>query len=167
MINIYEYFSKLTFKLRIFTTRSYVSSNSKIKFHRSVRFDRWCYFTARGGEIFIDENTFLNTQVILNADVGGKIFISKNCIIGPRVIFRTANHNFENISKSKKEQGHTYKEIHVGKNVWIGANVTVLPGVTIGDNSVIGAGAVVTKNVPKNCLAVGVPAVVKKNYTKK
>ena len=55
----------------------------------------------------------------------------------------------------------------MGKNVWIGANVTVLPGVTIGDNSVIGAGAVVTRNVPKNCLAVGVPAVVKKNYTKK
>jgi maltose O-acetyltransferase len=43
----------------------------------------------------------------------------------------------------------------------------VLPGVTIGDNSVIGAGAVVTKNVPKNSLAVGVPAVVKKNLTKK
>jgi hypothetical protein len=54
-----------------------MSSGSKINFHRSVRFDRWCYFTARGGEIFIDENTFLNTQVILNADVGGKIFISK------------------------------------------------------------------------------------------
>ena len=56
MINIYEYFSNLAFKFRIFTTRSYMPSNSKIKFHRSVRFDRWCYFTARGGEIFIDEN---------------------------------------------------------------------------------------------------------------
>lgn len=144
-----------------------MSSGSKINFYRSIRFDRWCYFTARGGEIFIDENTFLNTQVILNADVGGKIFISKNCLIRPRVIFRTANQNFEEISKSKKVQGHTTKEIYVGKNVWIGANVTVLPGVTIGDNSVIGAGAVVTKNIPKNSLAVGVPAVVKNNLAKK
>ena len=167
MINFYGKFSNLLFKIRIFRTKSYMSKGSKINFHRSVKFDRWCYFTARGGEIFIAENTFLNTQVILNADVGGKIFISKNCIIGPRVIFRTANHNFEDISKSKKVQGHTSKEIYVGKNVWIGANVTVLPGVTIGDNSVIGAGAVVTKNVPKNSLAVGVPAVVKKNLTKK
>jgi len=54
-----------------------MSKGSKINFHRSVRFDRWCYFTARGGEIFIAENTFLNTQVILNADVGGKILFQK------------------------------------------------------------------------------------------
>ena len=160
MINFYDNFLSLLFKIRIFRTKSFMSSGSKINFHRSVRFDRWCYFTARGGEIFIDENTFLNTQVVLNADVGGKIFISKNCIIGPRVIFRTANHNFEDISKSKKAQGHTFKEIYVGKNVWIGANVTVLPGVTIGDNSVIGAGAVVTKNVPPYSLVAGVPAKV-------
>ena len=50
--------------------------------------------------------------------------------------------------------------------MWIGANVTVLPGVTIGKNSVIGAGAVVTKNIPDNCLAVGVPAEIKKRLRK-
>jgi maltose O-acetyltransferase len=44
--------------------------------------------------------------------------------------------------------------------VWIGANVTILPGVTIGNNVVIGAGAVVTKDIPDNSLAVGVPARV-------
>jgi galactoside O-acetyltransferase len=131
-----------------------------------VRFDRWCYFTARGGEIYIGEGTFLNTQVILNADLGGKIHIASNCIIGPRVIFRTANHNFENLNKLKSSQGHTKKDIYIAANVWIGANVTVLPGVSIGKNSVIGAGAVVTKNVPENCLAVGVPAEIKKRLKK-
>jgi len=40
----------------------------------------------------------------------------------------------------------------------IGVNVTILPGVTIGENAVIGAGSVVTKSVPDNCIAVGVPA---------
>lgn len=44
----------------------------------------------------------------------------------------------------------------------ISINVTILPGVTIGENAVIGAGAVVTKDVPDNCLAVGVPAKVVK-----
>ena len=149
-------------KIRLFKTRSYLSSTSTINFHKSVRFDRWCYFTARGGEIHIGEDTFLNTQVILNADLGGKIYISSNCIIGPRVILRTANHNFENVNMLKKSQGHTKRDIHIGENVWIGANVTVLPGVSIGKNSVIGAGAVVTKNIPENCLAVGVPAEIKK-----
>ena len=160
------FFSYLVLKIRLFKTRSYLSSASTINFHKSVRFDRWCYFTARGGEIYIGEGTFLNTQVILNADLGGKIHISSNCIIGPRVIFRTANHNFENLNKLKRSQGHTKKDIYIAANVWIGANVTILPGVSIGKNSVVGAGAVVTKNIPENCLAVGVPAEIKKRLKK-
>jgi len=40
----------------------------------------------------------------------------------------------------------------------IAINVTILPGVTIGRNAVIGAGAVVTKDIPDNAVAVGVPA---------
>ncbi|MFN8486160.1 MAG: acyltransferase [Caldilineaceae bacterium] len=48
--------------------------------------------------------------------------------------------------------------IVVGNNVFLGMNVLILPGVTIGDNCVIGAGAVVTRSIPANTVAVGVPA---------
>ncbi len=50
------------------------------------------------------------------------------------------------------------KPIVVGNNVYFGNNVIILPGVTIGSNVVIGAGAVVTKDIPDNSVAVGVPA---------
>lgn len=50
------------------------------------------------------------------------------------------------------------KPIVVGDNVYFGNNVIVLPGVTIGSNVVIGAGAVVSRDIPDNCVAVGVPA---------
>lgn len=52
------------------------------------------------------------------------------------------------------------KPIVVGDNVYFGNNVIVLPGVTIGNNVVIGAGAVVTRDIPENSVAVGVPARV-------
>jgi maltose O-acetyltransferase len=50
------------------------------------------------------------------------------------------------------------RPITVGDNVWLGGGVIVLPGVSIGANTVVGAGAVVTRDLPPNVLAVGVPA---------
>lgn len=55
------------------------------------------------------------------------------------------------------------KPIKVGNNVYFGNNVIVLPGVTIGNNVVIGAGAVVSRSIPDNSVAVGVPAKVIKS----
>lgn len=52
------------------------------------------------------------------------------------------------------------KPIKVGNNVYIGNNVIFLPGVTVGNNVIIGAGAVVSRDIPDNSVAVGVPARV-------
>lgn len=52
------------------------------------------------------------------------------------------------------------KPIKVGSNVYIGLNCTIMPGVTIGDNVIIGAGSVVSKDIPPNSVAAGVPARV-------
>lgn len=52
------------------------------------------------------------------------------------------------------------KPIVVGDNVYIGTNALLMPGVTLGSKVVIGAGAVVTRDVPGNSVAVGVPARV-------
>lgn len=56
------------------------------------------------------------------------------------------------------------KNISINDQVWIAAHTQILKGVTIGSNSVIAKGAVVTKDIPSNCIAAGVPAkVVKSN----
>jgi galactoside O-acetyltransferase len=55
--------------------------------------------------------------------------------------------------------------VRIGNNVWIGANSVVLPGVTIGSGSIIGTGSVVTKDVPENVIAAGVPCKVLRAIT--
>lgn len=51
-------------------------------------------------------------------------------------------------------------QIVIGNNVYLGMSSMVMPGVSIGDNTIVGARAVVTKSLPSNCVAVGVPARV-------
>lgn len=59
------------------------------------------------------------------------------------------------------------KPVTIGNDCWFGANVVVCPGVTIGDNCVIGAGSVVTRDIPSNSFAAGVPARVVRTITEK
>jgi acetyltransferase-like isoleucine patch superfamily enzyme len=56
-----------------------------------------------------------------------------------------------------------YGQIKVGDNSFIGHGSIIMPGVTIGSNVVIGAGSIVTKSIPSNSLAVGIPARVIKS----
>lgn len=46
----------------------------------------------------------------------------------------------------------------IGKKCFIGANAIVMCGVSIGDEVIVGAGAIVTKDVPSNCIVAGNPA---------
>ena len=55
------------------------------------------------------------------------------------------------------------KPVRIGNDVWLGDNVTILPDVTIGNNVVVGTGAVVTKDIPDNCVVAGVPEKIIKN----
>ena len=50
----------------------------------------------------------------------------------------------------------------IGARCFIGAKSLILPGVSIGDEVVVAAGAVVTKDVPSNCLVAGNPAKIMK-----
>lgn len=57
-------------------------------------------------------------------------------------------------------------QIIIGENVWVGDNVAILPGSIIGSGAVIGANAVVSGTIPKNTIAVGVPARPIKQFDK-
>jgi len=49
----------------------------------------------------------------------------------------------------------------LGRHVWAGANVWIGKGCTIGAGAILSQGAVVTRDVPANSVAAGVPATIK------
>lgn len=102
----------------------------------------------------IGKNVFINFDCTF-LDLGG-ITIEDNVLIAPKVSLLTEGHPIE------PENRHALipKPIHIKKNAWIGAGATILQGVTIGENSIVASGAVVSKDVPDNTIAGGVPAKI-------
>ena len=109
-----------------------------------------------GSNITIGNNFFANYNVQLLDP--NRIEIGDDVLLAPNVIVCTAGHP---VDPALRAQGLEYaKPIKIGNGVWVGAGANILPGVTIGDHSVIGAGAVVNRDIPANCVAVGNPARV-------
>ena len=109
-----------------------------------------------GSNITIGNNFFANYNVQLLDP--NRIEIGDDVLLAPNVIVCTAGHP---VDPALRAQGLEYaKPIKIGNGVWVGAGAIILPGVTIGDHSVIGAGAVVNRDIPANCVAVGNPARV-------
>jgi galactoside O-acetyltransferase len=134
-------------------------------FYRNISIGRNSFFSSNGGTIIIGNNAAFNSNVHINSSVGGKILIGDNVLVGPNVVMRTANHRFDNPALPINMQGHSFEDIIIENNVWIAANVVVLGGVKIGTGSIIAAGSVVTKDIPANVIAGGIPAMIlKKRY---
>ena len=118
------------------------------------------FSTDYGQNIKLGKRVFINSGCCFQ-DQGG-IEIGDDCLIGQQVVIATLNHDLEPASRGDMSPS----PVKIGNKVWIGAHATILPGVTIGDGAVIGAGAVVTKDVPENAVAAGVPAKIIKYIEK-
>ena len=98
----------------------------------------------------------------------GPVKIGENVFIGPNVSIMTAIHplcwqdrnSFFNPKTGVVTNLEYTGAVTVGDNCWIAAGVILCGPVTIGAGSVIGAGAVVTKDIPENSFAAGVPCRV-------
>ena len=53
-----------------------------------------------------------------------------------------------------------YADTRIGEFCQIGARSIIMPGITVGNHSIVAAGAVVTKDVPDNCIVGGNPAKI-------
>ena len=121
-----------------------------------------------GGRVDYGYNVFVGDRCYFNYDCvfldGARISFEDDVMVGPRCVFATPIHPLHVDDRTMTVDGddivHLTERnaaISVGRGAWIAANVTVTGGVRIGEGAVIGAGSVVTRDVPANTFACGVP----------
>lgn len=121
-----------------------------------------CYielpFHANWGGRNVHFGSFVYANFGLTLVDDDHIFVGDRVKFGPHVTITTAGHPVDPELRARGLQFN--REVRIGNNVWVGAGALIMPGVTVGDNSVIGAGSVVTRDVPPDVVAVGVPCRV-------
>ena len=109
-----------------------------------------------GSHTHLGNNVYANFNLTLVDDT--HVYIGDHVMIGPNVTISAAGHPID--PDLRRETMQFNFPVRIEQNVWIGAGAILLPGVTIGENSVIGAGSVVTRDIPANVVAMGVPCRV-------
>lgn len=122
----------------------------------------------QGAELYIEPPFYCDYGY--NIILGEKVYMNFNCCIldvmqvkigdramlAPGVQIYTATHPLNAIERNS---GREYaRPVNIGDDVWIGGGAIICPGVSIGNGVVVAAGAIVTKDVPKNVLIGGNPA---------
>lgn len=157
----------------------------KLFYSRNIRIKKLSYLGKRlklitskrgsiiiNGKIRIIDNVELQSEgELIIGDGGGinsfsRIIAFERIVIGNRVslaqFVSILDHDHRYVLKEGKLELKKFSTspIEIGNDVWIGDKVTITKGVKIGDNVVIGANSVVTKDIPSNSIAVGIPASV-------
>jgi acetyltransferase-like isoleucine patch superfamily enzyme len=105
----------------------------------------------------------------VGARIGANVYVGPRCHIGLATVDRDAllaagvhvtsgamTHGIDDLSRPIREQEGTPTMVRIGAGAWIGSAAVVMADV--GRDTVVGAGAVVTKPLPDEVIAAGVPA---------
>jgi acetyltransferase-like isoleucine patch superfamily enzyme len=129
-----------------------------------LRLGRWswlghgCKIRVHEGEVSIGAKTVMGQECTISAYQ--HVSIGRECIVADRVMLIDFDHGVVEADRPVRLQGIYKRDVRVGNNVWIGYGACFLRGVSVGDNCVIGTSTVVTRDLPDNAVAAGVPARV-------
>jgi virginiamycin A acetyltransferase len=103
----------------------------------------------------LDENVYVGPRCQL-----GLVHLERDVLLAANVQIPSGGktHYFDDPTKPIREQGGERRMVTVGAGAWVGTGAIVLADV--GKGTVVAAGSVVTKPLPDNVIAAGVPAKV-------
>ncbi len=134
----------------------------------NCRFEAYPFSNKSKAVLLFGENVEINDNVHISA--GECINIGNNVLIASKIFITDINHgSYKGLIQDEptsipKNRKLSTSPVTIEDNVWIGEGSCILPGVTIGEGSIIGTLSVVTKDIPKNSIAIGNPARVIKRY---
>jgi sugar O-acyltransferase (sialic acid O-acetyltransferase NeuD family) len=104
------------------------------------------------------------SNIITGTIIDNSVIISKGCLLNTNCIIGhdSSIGAFAEICPGAVISGNVF----IGSYSFIASNATILPKINVGTNVIIAAGAVVTKDIPDNCLVAGAPAIIKKKHSK-
>lgn len=113
--------------------------------------------TAIASSVNFGRGIHINPMVSIAAytEIENFVSINRNASVG----HHTRIEEFCTLHPGVNVAGHC----NIGQGVVIGMGANVIDGKKIGQNSIIGAGALVTKDIPENVVAMGVPAKIIKH----
>jgi len=138
-----------------------ISIGARVSFQRGI----WLYccgvndvkasMSVGKGSVFGYNN---HITCVREVTIGDNVLTANNVYISDNL------HEYEDIANPIIHQPVRFKRaVIIGAGAWIGENVSII-GASVGKNSVIGANSVVTRDIPDYCVAVGVPAVVIRQF---
>lgn len=134
--------------------------NNKIIVGDKTRLIGPIYITVRdGGSLIIGEKSSIRGVTFEISEAAIKIGAS--CMFSYEILLR--NHDSHKVLSI--ETGKVINkpaDIVLGDHVWVCEKATVMKGVSVGNDSIIALGALVTKDVPNNSVAAGIPAKITK-----
>lgn len=139
----------------VFSRGCYVVNPSRAVFGAGVSIGRDTHFPSelKSGSLTVEDGVKINDNCRL--DTSGGLTIGEGTLISDRVAVYTHDHGYDPRSHP------TGSPLRIGRDVWIGSRAAVLHSVSeIGDGAIVAAGALVTRDVPKNAIVAGTPARV-------
>jgi len=97
------------------------------------------------------------TIITCNIKIGKFVTLNLMCTVGHDTVIG----DYASFMPSVNISG----EVHIEENVYVGTGAKIINQLTIGKATIVGAGAVVSKSLPENCTAVGIPAKPIKFHT--
>lgn len=135
---------------------TYIGRNSRVE--GVSKYGNNCY----SPEIWLKDGAKIQQNCHITC--ANSIIVGEDTCISAGVTITDINHPYTDITQPIEYQDLEVKYVKIDRDCKIYNGAVILPGVNIGKHCVIGANAVVNRDIPDYCVAVGVPAKIVKRY---